>query len=132
MNIQSNCDYCGDTGLVSVYHRLFSGSRIAAVSGSDSNGECFDRMVPAAVAAHCVCPIGRTIRSRTDQELVRRIPDLQDTLDWISGWFLDRPDVGPTDTIRSIAELREFCRFVRFQGVGTRVADIKGNANVSA
>ncbi len=51
-----DCRHCGGEGLV-----IVDGAR-------------------STVAAHCVCPMGRWMRGRTPQDLIRRIPDYADYL----------------------------------------------------
>ncbi len=51
-----DCPHCGGEGLV-----IIDGAR-------------------STVAAHCVCPMGRWMRGRTAQDMIRRIPDYADYL----------------------------------------------------
>ncbi len=52
-----DCVHCGGQGLVLI-----------------------ERNPPGTVAAHCVCPMGRWLRGRTQQDMIRRIPDYGDSL----------------------------------------------------
>ncbi len=51
-----DCPHCGGEGMAMVDHP------------------------PGRVAAHCVCPMGRWMRGRTAQDMIRRIPDFADHL----------------------------------------------------
>ncbi len=66
-----NCPYCCGSGQAGVFHPLYDGCRVRQSIQPD--GRLLT--VPAVVAAHCVCPMGRWMRSRFKPEDLRRIPD---------------------------------------------------------
>lgn len=66
-----NCPHCCGSGQSLVFHPLYDGSRVRQSLQADGRLIA----VPAVVAAHCVCPMGRWMRSRFKPEDLRRIPD---------------------------------------------------------
>ena len=84
------CRYCSGEGMVIVFHPQYTGSPVIEF-------KCHDRgwvRTAGRVAAHCVCKMGRWMRERTDEEMLRCIPDYQKCLDGESFWLPD----DPTDT----------------------------------
>lgn len=75
----ADCGYCGGTGHAVVFHPDPSAAR----------------RIPPSCAAHCVCPMGRLIRTlhaTKSPDVYRRTPDLAEVLAGRTGWLLDPPD----------------------------------------
>lgn len=81
------CKRCAGTGLAPVFHPRYTGDSTVAIPGNDG----VTRMIPGRVAAHCTCPMGRWIRSKTESKMLPRIPDLQAVLDGDSRWLAFDP-----------------------------------------
>ena len=77
-----DCGYCEGAGFVTVYHRLYNGSRTI---------ELRNKLLAGVVTAHCNCTLGRQLRARTDPETVLRMPDLADVISGRSRYLLDDP-----------------------------------------
>lgn len=75
-----NCEHCGGTGMVTVYHRYYEGSQMVTWEHTDRGGEVHAIRSAGTISAHCVCPKGVWMRENTDPELLPRIPDLADVL----------------------------------------------------
>jgi hypothetical protein len=93
--LSRNCQLCGGGGMPIVFHREWSGSRIGHREGYNSLEELVQVPFPAEVAAHCVCPLGRWIRSKTSAYLNRRIPDGADIVNGRSPYGFDEPTIEP-------------------------------------
>lgn len=93
------CGRCGGSGVVTVFHPRYTGSVVIAVDVAGPGGEVRKAQQPGRVAAHCVCPMGRWVRSKLDVETSRRMPDLGDVLEGKSRWLAEDP---------SVAEVIEF------------------------
>lgn len=90
------CEHCGESGLVTVFHPDYEGNSIMEFIDGDRGRFT----VAARVAAHCVCPRGRTMRDLTkDPKVLDRIPDFAYVLAGQSLWVADDPTPdrpGPT------------------------------------
>ena len=80
-----DCPRCEGLGLVLVFHPGHDGSPRAWYR--KPNGE--NVLGPSRVAGHCTCALGRWMRSRTEPEMKRRIPDLADIEAGISRWWVE-------------------------------------------
>jgi hypothetical protein len=110
------CGHCGGQGHAVVFRPVPrpSCSRCGATLPPDHLAcpECEPRArpVPRTVAAHCVCPYGRWVRSRTEAEMLRRFPDLAEVLAGRSVWLAEDPDVGPVPESMTPLDAREALR----------------------
>ena len=84
------CPYCRGAGLVSVFHPAYDTHR-TLMREVLYFGEIVTRPIQAIVAAHCLCPMGEWIRTRTDPDILHRIPLLADVLSGRSRWLAQDP-----------------------------------------
>jgi hypothetical protein len=84
------CPRCSGGGQVMVFDRDYDGSRTIERDGV-VRGEIKKVKFAAVVSAHCVCPIGRWMRSKTSRDLMGRIPDLADVLAGSGRWVAEDP-----------------------------------------
>ena len=82
-----DCPHCGGHGLVTCFHPGYIG--LPTVEVVDAVG--MPKMIPARIAAHCTCPVGRWIRQRTEPDLIARIPDAAPVIEGRSRWTLKDP-----------------------------------------
>lgn len=68
------CAHCDGGGLATVYHPLHDSSPTRTVEGDDGRSYT----IPTRVMAHCTCPMGQWMRSKTGGDVLRRIPDFAD------------------------------------------------------
>ena len=68
------CEVCGGAGMVIVFHHAWTGSRLAKVQ-AERNGEIVEQEVAAEVSAHCICALGRWMRSKSTEAVKARVPD---------------------------------------------------------
>lgn len=88
-----NCRLCGGNGTTIAFHRQWSGSRIGRRDGYNELGEPCRIPFAAEVAAHCVCPLGRWMRSKTSDYINRRIPDGAEIVNGRSWYSFDPPSI---------------------------------------
>jgi hypothetical protein len=91
-----HCAICGGSGQVIVFHLKHNGSRFVTVA-TERNGEIIETQIPAEVSAHCICEIGRWMRSRTSESLKTRIPDGATILEGCSSWLFQPPGAVPDE-----------------------------------
>lgn len=84
------CVHCEGQGLVTVYHPLHDGSGGRIIQAADGRR----RTIPTRVMAHCDCPLGRWMRSKTTEDMLARIPMLADVLAGRSRWLAYDPTDG--------------------------------------
>jgi hypothetical protein len=86
------CADCGGSGQVRVYDPQYDGRR-SVERQVMMYGEYRRMRFPTYVLGHCVCPMGRWMRSRfaRDPEMLARIPDLMDVLSGRSWWVARNP-----------------------------------------
>jgi hypothetical protein len=87
------CEYCDRAGLVTIYHPDYTGDPVVEVIGRDGK----PHRQAGRVNAHCVCPVGRWMRRHTTDDLVRRIPDLNDVISRRIGYTLKDPTAVQVD-----------------------------------
>ena len=73
------CEYCGDSGLISVVHKDSDGKTNPILQEyADRHGEVKYYRWPARMAVHCTeCPKGNWMRQTVHEEERERIPTLQ-------------------------------------------------------
>lgn len=86
-----SCRFCHGSGQASVFHPHYDGSAVMMFECVDRDGEIRPKPVAVRVVAHCMCPMGRWMRSKTERLLLSRIPDLLDVLAGRSRWVADDP-----------------------------------------
>lgn len=72
-----DCEHCQGSGMVQVFHPEYTGHPVIAFEDHDRGVI----RVAGRAAAHCICDYGRWMRERTDQEMLKRVPDFQRCLD---------------------------------------------------
>jgi len=78
-----DCPHCGGNGMVSVYAPQHNGTGLCRQ---------FDETpFVTVVGAHCRCSLGRWTRERNKQDILQRVPWVQDILDGRSRWMLEDP-----------------------------------------
>ena len=87
-----SCRVCGGSGMPIVFHRHWTGDRIGHRREYNDLGDLVTVPFAAEVAAHCVCPLGRWIRSKTSDYLNRRIPDGAAIVERRSWYSFDPPE----------------------------------------
>lgn len=85
------CPRCSGEGWTTAFHPRYDGRQVLTVEITDPDGELRRVSTPGRVSAHCDCAMGRWMRSQTDGELARRIPDVVDVLAGRSRWLLEDP-----------------------------------------
>ncbi len=117
-----DCPHCRGHGLVTVFHPGYGGLPIVDVVGA--GGEV--RQIPGRVSAHCVCPVGRWMRARTEEATLPRIPDLAPVVEGRSRWTMHDPTT--PDLPEGCSEGMTFTEFwgvIQRPGVGpTRVEPV--------
>ena len=88
-----HCDYCNNTGQTTICHRDYKGQ--PTMDMADHNGQV--RKCPARLTAHCICPIGRWMRQRTDPKILYRIPDLREVISGHTNFSLSDPTLPYVD-----------------------------------
>lgn len=88
--LSRGCEICDGAGQMIVFHLRWTGGRFATVA-VERNGEIIDTQIPAEVMAHCICELGRWMRSRTTVALKARIPDSEAILESQSNWLFQPP-----------------------------------------
>lgn len=83
-----NCEYCGGNGMTTAYHPRYDGSRTVEATNRETGEVCRAR---STVAAHCVCPMGRWMRSQSEDDDRKRIADGLKCVNGQSDWSLDDP-----------------------------------------
>jgi hypothetical protein len=95
-----SCKHCGGSGQAMIYHPLYDGNPTRKAIRDDGTWT----QTAARVVAHCVCPMGRWLRERTDKDVIKRIPDFQLAIDgklfsgghcWLSYDPCDDSAIGP-------------------------------------
>lgn len=76
-----------------VFHRHWAGGRIGRRREYNDLGDLVTVPFAAEVAAHCICPLGRWIRSRTEDYLKGRIPDGAAIIEGRSWYVIEPPDL---------------------------------------
>jgi hypothetical protein len=99
--------------MVIVFHQKHQGGRFVTVL-TERNGELGEQSFPGEVAAHCVCTLGRWIRSKTSDALRARIPDGADIAQGRSKWSFALPDSKPDEKTEAYARVA----MARFFGIG--------------
>ena len=89
-----NCQVCGGAGQMIVFHHRWTGGRFATIM-TERNGEIIESQIPAEVTAHCICALGRWMRSKTTEALKARIPDGAAILEGRSNWLFQAPGSDP-------------------------------------
>lgn len=87
----AQCGWCDGHGMRQVFHPRYKGSQVIMIDREDDRGEVRKRPTAARVAAHCICPLGRYMRAKTDDDNRPRIPDLQRVLEGRSLWMAHDP-----------------------------------------
>jgi hypothetical protein len=88
-----DCPYCGGEGMTVVYHPRYDGEPVVeATIGGET------RKIASRPAAHCVCALGRWMRSKTKPEVLRRVFDLVEVLEGrFPPWLAEDPRPGTFD-----------------------------------
>jgi hypothetical protein len=76
--------------MVIVFHHRWTGERFVTVE-TVRNGEIVQESFPSEVSAHCVCALGRWMRSRTAEAVKARMPDGADIAEGRSNWSFQPP-----------------------------------------
>ena len=91
MAASRNCPRCEGSGQVRVYDPRYDGRR-AIEREVLMHGEVRKVMYPMYTLAHCVCPMGRWMRSKfRDLDTLSRIPDFAEVLAGRSRWVARNP-----------------------------------------
>lgn len=85
------CRICEGQGMRLVFHSDGDGAREIAQTIPDGRGGMKTVRIPTQVSAHCICPLGRWMRDKTDFATRRRIPDVAEILEGYSVWLLEPP-----------------------------------------
>jgi hypothetical protein len=85
-----NCVHCSGSGQATVFDPDFDGRRIVE-RDVVIRGEVKRSTYAMVVTAHCVCPMGEWMRSKTDRDVVHRIPALLDVLAGRTRWLAADP-----------------------------------------
>lgn len=85
-----NCEHCSGSGQAIVFDPDYTGRRVVDRQVI-RHGEITTKRYAMVVSAHCICPMGRWLRSRTERETMDRIPDLADILAGRSRWLANDP-----------------------------------------
>jgi hypothetical protein len=127
------CEHCGGAGSATVFRPTprpscpRCGGPLPPDHLACPKCEPRARRVPRTVAAHCVCPYGRWVRSRlaaSDPDVCRRCPDLDDVLAGRSLWLAEDPEVGPVPegmtAETALAAIRDQIAARRAEALGPR------------
>lgn len=85
-----HCEYCSGSGQAVVYDRDFDGRRVVE-RDVIIRGEIKRSTYAMVVTAHCICAMGRWLRSKTDPDLLRRVPDMTYVLAGTTRWLAADP-----------------------------------------
>jgi hypothetical protein len=97
-----DCQHCDGGGFARVYYPEYRGNPAEELPVME-RGEVVRRLIPVAVSAHCVCALGRWMRSKIRElDLLARIPDLADVLAGRSRWLAREPTRGERGECRPI------------------------------
>jgi hypothetical protein len=91
-----NCPICGGAGQMIVFHHKHTGNRFVTIA-TERNGEVIETPIPAEVTAHCICELGRWMRSKTTEALKARIPDGAAIAESQSNWLFQPPGTEPEE-----------------------------------
>jgi hypothetical protein len=91
-----HCGICGGAGQMIVFHHLWTGGRFVKVT-TEQNGEIIESQIPTEVSGHCICAIGRWMRSKTTEALKARIPDGAAIVEGRSNWLFQPPGSEPEE-----------------------------------
>jgi hypothetical protein len=81
------------SGFALLFHPQFTGSNVLEIEREDKT----IKRIPAVIAAHCVCPIGRWKRERASDEVRERIPDLAEVDAGKFLWLTENPALAAFD-----------------------------------
>ena len=73
------CPYCSGEGTCQVFDPGFDGRRVV-LRDVAMRGELKRAMYAMVIGAHCICPMGEWVRSKSERDILDRIPDLADVL----------------------------------------------------
>lgn len=109
-----DCPHCDGGGYARVYLRQYRGSSVEELEVVDRGGRVTRKAIPVAVNAHCVCALGRWMRSKIrDLDTLARVPDFAESLAGRSRWLARDPTrdeageyraVSPRQMVRELGE----------------------------
>ena len=85
-----NCPHCSGSGQAIVFDPKYDGRRVVERECL-VRGEVKVMLFAMTIVGHCLCPMGRWMRSKSDRESLLRTPDLLDTLAGRSRWQAQDP-----------------------------------------
>lgn len=88
------CQFCGGAGLATAFHPDYDGNDTLACADAD-RGEF---KIAGRCSCHCVCSLGRWMRSKTSLKMLDRVPDFTAILTGHSSWLSCDPRPMPDDT----------------------------------
>lgn len=84
------CPYCAGSGQATLFAADFDGRRVVEREAVVRGEVKWVRTATIAVA-HCACPMGRWMRSKSGRDILPRIPDLNDVLAGRTRWLAHDP-----------------------------------------
>jgi hypothetical protein len=86
-----HCEFCSGSGQATIYDRDFDGRRVVEreviIRGEIKPAYPYAMLI----TAHCICAMGRWLRSKAEPDVMRRIPDMCDVLAGRTRWTAQDP-----------------------------------------
>lgn len=111
-----DCPFCDGEGMITVYAPGYTGCEIAMTRDS----------IPyvARTTGHCICKLGRYMRSQTKEDIRKRIPDIDDVAQGRSRWLTVDPTEKPcpnADDPVDEASFRKWWRRIRVSRIAKQI-----------
>jgi hypothetical protein len=103
-----HCPVCEGRGLATLYRDGYRGHAAETIEDPERGR----RQIVMRIMAHCVCALGRWMRARTDDEMRRRIPDLNVIGDGQYPWSLEDPSLDAQARFHSARDWRQMLRSI--------------------
>ena len=119
MQNAERCEWCGDQGMIPVFHREYRGEALVFVEHiNNRTGEASQHRMPGTMAVHCLeCALGRWMRDNTKPEIRDRIRTSREVIEGSIPYSFERPN--SPDLITNPEEGRLF--LARFRRIGEKL-----------